>query len=274
MMGALTPRRRLCVLVALSAWCGRALVRTPAAPVGVVARAAALEEGGVPARRGERSPGSLCRRGALALGLLAASGPRPSVADPPKVSDRVAVPGVISPDELRAAEAATAKGRILKNGLKYVDGVVGAGAEPAWGQVLQIKYTAYARSAAGALTKVDSAATYLVRHGNGRTIRGLDEGIHTMRVGGTRRVEVPLQMGFTAPGLGPMPTGAGERRKLDKLLDALALEGPGTAIVYDVGLLDAWDDDADAGFYKDNSFSGKEIAYIVEQAQGIADRLK
>lgn len=47
-----------------------------------------------------------------------------------------------------------------------------------------------------------------------------------------------------------------------------------TAIVFDVGLLDAWDDDADQGFYKDNSFSGKDLTFIAEKANSIAERLK
>ena len=60
-------------------------------------------------------------------------------------------------------------------------------------------------------------------HGNGRTIRGLDEGVHTMRIGGARRVEVPPQLAYTAPGLGPLPESAAGRRKLDRALDVMAL---------------------------------------------------
>ena len=246
---SMPQRRPLAALVALAALAG-ALVPAPApAPHTAVPRRRAL---------------------ALPLGVFAAViAPRPTLADPPKVSERVAVPGVLPP----GAEA-TSRGRVLKNGLKYVDGVAGAGAAPEWGQVLKIKYTAYTRDGAGKLTKVDAVPTYLVRHGNGRTIRGLDEGIHTMRVGGTRRVEVPLTMGYTAPGLGPLPEGAGQRRRLDRQLTDLEKSPENTAIVFDVGLLDAWDDDADQGFYKDNSFSGKDLTFIAEKANSIAERLK
>ena len=36
-------------------------------------------------------------------------------------------------------------------------------------------------------------------------VRGLDEGIHTMRVGGTRRVEVPPNLGVHGARIRPMP---------------------------------------------------------------------
>ena len=161
------------------------------------------------------------------------------------------------------------RGLKLKNGLKFTDGTVGPGEKLRWGQVVKIKYVAYTRESGDApLKRHDASDAYLVRHGNGRDVRGLDEGIHTMRVGGTRRVEVPPNLGYTAPGLGPMPESAGGRRTLDKALDDMAGEA-GAAVVYDVAVLAAWTDDADAGYYADESFSGDEIQVIVGKAEKI-----
>ncbi|KAJ1457288.1 hypothetical protein M885DRAFT_515229 [Pelagophyceae sp. CCMP2097] len=93
---------------------------------------------------------------------------------------------------------------VLRNGLRYKDLSLGGGDELKYGHMLTISYKAFTRATAGApLEAVDDSDSYLVKHGNGRLIRGLDEGLHTMRVGGTRRIEVPPSLAFTSPGLGP-----------------------------------------------------------------------
>ena len=65
-----------------------------------------------------------------------------------------------------------------------------------------------------------------------------------------------------------MPESAGGRRTLDKALDDMAGK-PGAAVVYDVAVLSAWTDDADAGYYADESFSGDEMQIIVGKAEKI-----
>lgn len=195
------------------------------------------------------------------LAGVAAAVAFPANANPPRVdADRVAAP---------ALPQSQPRGLVLKNGLKFTDGAVGAGAKLSWGQVVKIRYVAYWREGTGAkLVRYDDSEDYLVRHGNGRDVRGLDEGLHTMRVGGTRRIEVPPALGYTAPGLGPMPESAQGRRVLDRAIGAM--EGKqGSAVVYDVAVLEAWTDDADMGYYQDESFSGDEVRIIVEKAQKI-----
>lgn len=191
---------------------------------------------------------------------VAAPSLRQAGAPPPVDADRVAAP---------ALPQSQPRGLVLKNGLKFTDGAVGAGAKLSWGQVVKIRYVAYWREGTGAkLVRYDDSEDYLVRHGNGRDVRGLDEGLHTMRVGGTRRIEVPPALGYTAPGLGPMPESAQGRRVLDRAIGAM--EGKqGSAVVYDVAVLEAWTDDADMGYYQDESFSGDELRIIVEKAQKI-----
>ena len=114
-----------------------------------------------------------------ALAGAAAAIACPARANPPPVdTNRVGVPEL--PQQPRGLK--------LKNGLKFTDGTVGPGEKLRWGQVVKIKYVAYTRESGDApLKRYDASDAYLVRHGNGRDVRGLDEGIHTMRVGGTRR---------------------------------------------------------------------------------------
>ena len=54
----------------------------------------------------------------------------------------------------------------------------------------------YYKPMEGKLEKIDtSMEPYLHKHGNGRICRGLDEAIHTMRIGGKRRALVPPNIG-------------------------------------------------------------------------------
>lgn len=174
----------------------------------------------------------------------------------------------VSPDP---SLKSVARGVVLKNGLRYVDNQVGGGPEPSWGDVLQIGYTQYVRKEDATMEKIDEQKKFLVRHGNGRTIRGLDEGLHTMRIGGTRRIEVPPDLGYTIVGLGPYPEGPRKVRRFSKALDSMGADG---AVVFDVTLLSKWKDPADQGFYTDASFSEKQLTLIVGKAQQAIDAIQ
>lgn len=159
----------------------------------------------------------------------------------------------------------------LKNGLRYYDVVEGTGTSPRWGQLVKIAYTQSIRqSPAADLKKIDQTDGYLIHHGNGRYVKGLDEGLHTMKVGGKRRIEVPQQLGYTVPGLGPVPEWGFKVRELSKNLDKM--ESGGT-IVFDVELLKVKTDGADRGYYEDNSFTGEELAFIMERTKELSDEL-
>lgn len=45
-------------------------------------------------------------------------------------------------------------------------------------------------------------------------IRGMEEGMHTMRVGGKRRIVIPKELGYSVQGLGPYPAGPRNRDNL------------------------------------------------------------
>ncbi len=88
------------------------------------------------------------------------------------------------------------------SGLKYTDLVVGQGALPKKGQTITVDYTGWLTDG----TKFDSSKD---RHeplefqiGVGQVIRGWDEGVTTMRVGGKRRLTIPPQLGYGASGAG------------------------------------------------------------------------
>ena len=104
------------------------------------------------------------------------------------------------------------KGFQTKSGLKYFDIIAGInGTSPKYGQLVSFHYTSYYRPAGnGKLDEIDSSysakAPFLYKHGNTRVIRGVDEALHSMNVGGRRRVIIPKALGYTEVGLGPVPS--------------------------------------------------------------------
>lgn len=86
------------------------------------------------------------------------------------------------------------------SGLQYVDHVVGNGASPVVGKQVTVHYT-------GTLVdgkKFDSSRdrndpfTFII--GVGQVIKGWDEGVLSMKVGGRRTLTIPAALGYGARG--------------------------------------------------------------------------
>lgn len=94
------------------------------------------------------------------------------------------------------------------------DITVGKGATAVAGSTVTMHYTGwlYAPKAPKLRgQKFDSsvgAAPYTFKIGTGVVIKGWDEGIKGMKVGGKRQLIVPASMGFGKDGLGPVPSTA------------------------------------------------------------------
>ena len=167
------------------------------------------------------------------------------------------------------------------SGLKYIDLVPGTGSSPAYGNLVSIAYNAYIKLPTNSRNyntqpqKFDQDAGYLIKHGNGRTIAGLDEGLHTMRVGGKRRILIPPKLGFVDTGLGPLPEMPWNRYKLNSMLDQM-VELAGGTVIYEVTLLSVIQDEADQGYYSDASLTPEDFATLREnlRIKGNEGRLK
>ena len=166
------------------------------------------------------------------------------------------------------------RGFQTKSGLKYFDLSEGDGASPRYGQLISFQYTGYFRPDPNSKLEIfDSSLLnygkepFLHKHGNGRIIRGIDEGLHTMKVGGKRRLIIPKSLGFTEVGIGPVPIEAGKRRKLSKLLDLV--EADKGELVYDIELVMVADDENDQGYYDDIPVSQEEVRELVRKAMSV-----
>jgi FKBP-type peptidyl-prolyl cis-trans isomerase FkpA len=92
------------------------------------------------------------------------------------------------------------------SGLQYEDMVVGEGAEATAGCRAVVHYTGWLYSDGQAGRKFDSSkdrgTPFDFPLGAGHVIRGWDEGVQGMKIGGTRRLVIPAELGYGARGAG------------------------------------------------------------------------
>ena len=95
------------------------------------------------------------------------------------------------------------------SGLQYEDTMLGTGAEASAGNQVRVHYTGWlydptAKNSRG--KKFDSSKDrgdpFSFGLGGGQVIRGWDEGVQGMKVGGTRVLTIPAELGYGARGAG------------------------------------------------------------------------
>ena len=94
-------------------------------------------------------------------------------------------------------------------GLEYVDLVEGTGARPKPGETVSVHYTGWLKSGQKFDSSVDRGQPFAFPIGKGRVIKGWDEGVATMKVGGKRKLIIPAHLGYGDSGAGRViPPGA------------------------------------------------------------------
>ena len=105
-----------------------------------------------------------------------------------------------------AADAAGAPMTTTASGLQIIDTTVGTGTSPAAGQTCVMHYTGwlYIDGAKGKKfdSSVDRGQPFEFPIGVGRVIKGWDEGVASMKVGGKRTLIIPADLGYGARGAG------------------------------------------------------------------------
>jgi len=91
------------------------------------------------------------------------------------------------------------------SGLKYVDEVVGTGASPAAGKTVTVHYTGRLQDGTIFDSSVErnQPADFLI--GVGKVIKGWDEGLMSMKVGGKRKLIIPPELGYGSKRVGNIP---------------------------------------------------------------------
>jgi len=104
--------------------------------------------------------------------------------------------------------AATGPLQDAGNGLKYADLATGDGPEAQSGQTVSVHYTGWLTDGQKFDSSRDRGGAFSFRLGAGQVIRGWDQGVAGMKVGGRRRLEIPPELGYGSRGVGPIPGGA------------------------------------------------------------------
>lgn len=113
-----------------------------------------------------------------------------------------------SADEKGKAEGKEGESKMQKSptGLQYEDVKVGTGAQPKTGQTCVMHYTGWLweNGAKGKKfdSSVDRGTPFEFPLGQGRVIKGWDEGVASMKVGGKRNLLIPPSLGYGARGAG------------------------------------------------------------------------
>jgi peptidylprolyl isomerase len=109
--------------------------------------------------------------------------------------------GAVTADALAQAKPVT-----TASGLQMTDTKVGTGAQPKQGQTAVVHYTGwlYANGQKGKKfdSSVDRGQPFEFPVGAGRVIRGWDEGVVSMKVGGKRTLIIPPQLAYGERGAG------------------------------------------------------------------------
>ena len=85
---------------------------------------------------------------------------------------------------------------ITASGLKYWDLRVGTGTEAVKGKTVRVHYTGWLTNGKKFDSSVDRGQPYQLKLGAGEVIKGWDEGIAGMKVGGRRKLEIPPALAY------------------------------------------------------------------------------
>ncbi len=96
------------------------------------------------------------------------------------------------------------KGKIVKlaDGLQYEDVKVGTGTEAKAGKKVSVHYTGWLTDGKKFDSSVDRGQPFEFGLGAGQVIKGWDEGVAGMKVGGKRKLTIPPELGYGAHGAG------------------------------------------------------------------------
>ena len=94
------------------------------------------------------------------------------------------------------------------SGLKYEDVVIGTGESPKVGQQVTVHYTGTFTDGKKFDSSKDRGQPFTFVIGRGNVIKGWDEGVLTMKVGGTRNLEIPPELGYGSRDYQSIPGGS------------------------------------------------------------------
>ncbi|HNB24579.1 MAG TPA: FKBP-type peptidyl-prolyl cis-trans isomerase [Candidatus Melainabacteria bacterium] len=109
--------------------------------------------------------------------------------------------GLFSKEKNKIAQAQAVT---TPSGLKYQDVVVGNGPSPRQGQTVTVHYTGWLTNGSKFDSSRDRGEPFQFPLGQGRVIKGWDEGVASMKVGGRRKLTIPSDLAYGPRGMPPV----------------------------------------------------------------------
>jgi FKBP-type peptidyl-prolyl cis-trans isomerase FkpA len=95
------------------------------------------------------------------------------------------------------------------SGLEIEDQIVGEGDEAVTGHTVEVHYTGWLTDGTKFDSSHDRNQTFSFKLGGGQVIAGWDQGVAGMKIGGTRKLTIPPELGYGERGAGGViPPGA------------------------------------------------------------------
>jgi FKBP-type peptidyl-prolyl cis-trans isomerase len=88
--------------------------------------------------------------------------------------------------------------------MEQTDLVVGTGAEAVAGKKVSVHYTGTLTNGSKFDSSHDRKEPFVFKLGGGQVIKGWDQGVAGMRVGGKRKLVIPPELGYGARGFPPV----------------------------------------------------------------------
>ena len=110
--------------------------------------------------------------------------------------------GMKHTDNSKPTDVSSMKSTKTPDGLEYWDIKEGSGQVAKSGDTVVVHYTGWLTSGKKFDSSVDRGQPFDFSLGRGMVIKGWDEGVQGMKVGGTRRLTIPPQLGYGARGAG------------------------------------------------------------------------
>lgn len=101
-----------------------------------------------------------------------------------------------------AADVKSGKMTTTASGLKFADLIIGNGASPAKGKQVKVHYIGTLEDGTKFDSSVERKQPFSFVIGTGQVIKGWDEGLMGMKVGGRRKLVIPPSLGYGAKSAG------------------------------------------------------------------------
>lgn len=112
----------------------------------------------------------------------------------------------VKSDEMKKQQSANSQGAVQKQiQLKVEDLVKGTGKEVKKGDSIVIHYKGTLTDGSTFDSSYNRGTPFETQIGVGQVIRGWDEGVVGMKVGGKRRLTIPPELGYGDRAVGPIP---------------------------------------------------------------------